>query len=258
MFCEVDARFTKVVWGLMKGLILAAGRGSRLNELTEIQPKCFLQIHGRPLIEWQLSSLRESGVSPIGIVTGYKSDYLNGFGDTRIHNDKWSRTNMVESLLCADTWLSSDTCIVSYSDILYQNSAVIDLQSCDDDVAIAYDPNWLKLWSKRFVDPLSDAESFSLNEHGYLTSIGSKCTSIDGIQGQFMGLIKITPVGWRSLKKVITSQAESVRSSLQVTGLLSELVKSELGKVACIPYFDTWMEIDSATDFEIAIKLDFS
>ena len=61
----------------MKGLILAAGRGSRLHELTELRPKCLLQINGRPLIEWQLSALRKSGVSPIGIVTGYKSDYLN-------------------------------------------------------------------------------------------------------------------------------------------------------------------------------------
>lgn len=238
----------------MKGLILAAGRGSRLHELTELRPKCFLQINGRPLIEWQLSALRKSGVSPIGIVTGYKSSYLKGFGDTRFYNDKWSITNMVESLMCADEWLSSDTCIVSYSDILYRHSAVLDLQSCDDDISITYDPNWLNLWSKRFVDPLSDAESFSLNEHGYLTDIGSKCTSTYGIQGQFMGLFKITPVGWMSLKQVITSQLESVRSSLQVTGLLSELVKSGLGRVACIPYCDTWMEIDSVTDYEIAIK----
>ena len=238
----------------MKGLILAAGRGSRLNELTEIRPKCFLQIQGRPLIDWQLSTLRKSGVSPIGIVTGYKSDYLNELGDVQFYNDQWSRTNMVESLICADEWLLSDTCIVSYSDILYRHSAVLDLQACDDDVAITYDPNWLNLWSKRFVDPLSDAESFSFNQHGYLTDIGKKCTSAQDIEGQFMGLLKITPVGWKSLKRVIASQPAAVRPSLQVTGLLCEFVKSGLGKVACIPYCDPWMEIDSVTDYEIAIE----
>ena len=43
----------------MKGIILAAGRGSRMKELTSEIPKCLLQINDKPLIEIQITYLRD-------------------------------------------------------------------------------------------------------------------------------------------------------------------------------------------------------
>ena len=42
----------------MRGIILAAGRGSRMKHLTSERPKCMVKLQGKPLIEWQLEALR--------------------------------------------------------------------------------------------------------------------------------------------------------------------------------------------------------
>ena len=65
-------------------------------------------------------------------------------------------------------------CIVSYADIYYTFEVIKDLVNCPDDIAISYDPNWLELWSKRFENPLDDAETFKINKGGYLIEIGQK------------------------------------------------------------------------------------
>ena len=60
----------------MKAIILAAGRGSRLKNLTDERPKCLVELHGKALLDWQLEALREAGIKKIGIVTGYKRELL--------------------------------------------------------------------------------------------------------------------------------------------------------------------------------------
>ena len=60
----------------MKAIILAAGRGSRMKNLTDEKPKCLAKLRGKPLLEWQLTSLREAGIEDIAIVTGYKRELL--------------------------------------------------------------------------------------------------------------------------------------------------------------------------------------
>ena len=62
----------------MKAIILAAGRGSRMKNLTSDKPKCLVKLHGKPLLEWQLESMYKSGISEIAVVTGYKNE-LNGY-----------------------------------------------------------------------------------------------------------------------------------------------------------------------------------
>ena len=50
---------------------------------------------------------------------------------------------MVESLCCAEEWLQTEPCIVSYSDIFYEVPAVKCLIDNQDLLALTYDPNWL-------------------------------------------------------------------------------------------------------------------
>ena len=56
----------------MKGIILAAGRGSRMASLSDEIPKCLLKVGGKPLIDRQIEALRKGGVEDISIVTGYR------------------------------------------------------------------------------------------------------------------------------------------------------------------------------------------
>ena len=55
----------------MKGIILAAGMGTRLRPLTLNTPKSLIEIKGETLIERQIRFLREKGVEEIVVVTGY-------------------------------------------------------------------------------------------------------------------------------------------------------------------------------------------
>jgi choline kinase len=54
-----------------RAIILAAGRGSRLGDLTKDRPKCLLEFGGRPLIDWQLSALAAHGVTDVVVIVGF-------------------------------------------------------------------------------------------------------------------------------------------------------------------------------------------
>ena len=58
----------------MKAIILAAGRGSRMKELGDQLPKCLIELRGKPLLEYQLQTLRQAGIDEIALVTGYRNE----------------------------------------------------------------------------------------------------------------------------------------------------------------------------------------
>jgi len=237
------------------GLILAAGRGSRMGEITATQPKGLISVNGKPLIDWQIDAMRSAGIGTVGIVTGYMSELLQSRGDEHFRNDKWEATSMVESLRCASAWLNSNGCIISYSDIIYDRTAVDLLLNSKADIAITYDPNWHQLWSARFKDPLSDAETFRVSTSGILLEIGGVPKSIDEIQGQYMGLLRITPRGWHVVEEVISQVALSRRPDLHMTSLLELIVELAGFPIYCYPYIGLWAELDSISDIAIANHL---
>ncbi len=60
----------------MKAMILAAGRGKRMGELTDNTPKPLLKVSGKTLIEWQITRLRDNGFCDIVINTGYLGEQI--------------------------------------------------------------------------------------------------------------------------------------------------------------------------------------
>ena len=232
----------------MKAIILAAGRGSRMKSLTKWNPKCLIKYKGKALLDWQIQAVRQAGIEEIGIVTGYMGELLEGYGLTRFHNERWAETNMVSSLSCANEWLENEACVVSYSDIFYQATAVEALMESKASLAITYDPNWLTLWSKRFEDPLMDAETFIIDSDNLVREIGSAPKTVDEVQGQFMGLLRISPIAWHEINKVLTKVPPSDRDAMQTTNLLSLLIKSNRQAVHGIKYAGSWGEVDSEDD----------
>ena len=53
-------------------LILAAGRGSRLKDITKDRPKCFIKVKNKEIINHQIDGIKKNGINKIGIVVGYK------------------------------------------------------------------------------------------------------------------------------------------------------------------------------------------
>ena len=52
----------------MRGIIIAAGMGKRMKELTNSKPKCLLQIGGKSLLEWTVEGMKYAGCNEIFVV----------------------------------------------------------------------------------------------------------------------------------------------------------------------------------------------
>ena len=238
--------------GEITGVILAAGRGSRLDEMTEARPKCLVELGARPLLDWQVSALHGGGVERVVVVAGYCREMIVTTGIDTLVNEDWDSTNMVASLMVALDHLGAPL-IVSYSDIVYDPELVQLLVQSKHELAISYDLDWRDLWALRFENPLSDAETFRVDEDGRLLEIGGKTEHIEDIQGQFMGLIRIGPkaAGWI---RDLLSEAPDLRERLDTTSLLMHLIRS--GRpVYGVPTRGGWCEIDDQTDLAVAEKL---
>lgn len=236
----------------MKAIILAAGRGSRLREKTATIPKCMVELWGKPLLMWQIKALHETGIWEIGIVTGYQSDKIRQAVPNAhfFHNENWEQTNMFASLQCAEEWLKTESCIVSYSDVLYTRTAIQILNQLSASVGIIYYTKFLELWKQRLENPLEDLESFRINEKGELLEIGNRVQSLEEIQGQYMGLLKFTPKGWCNTKRVLQQKPFKLLEQIDMTSIISYLIKQGLN-VQTAPCDDFWIEVDSVEDYQL-------
>lgn len=234
----------------MRAVILAAGRGSRMGSMTSDQPKCLSELLGRALLDWQLGALRRAGIDGVAAVRGYKGELLQRPGVAYFENPRWSETNMVMSLACADAWLQESGCIVSYSDIVYPSATVRALAQSQGDIAITYDVNWLALWARRFANPLDDAESFSVSPGGLLLDIGRRVASLGEINGQYMGLLRFSPAGWASVRRVLAGLPQPQQDRLDMTSLLRLLLAQGVA-VNAVPVGEPWFEVDNPADLSL-------
>lgn len=120
----------------MQAIILAAGMGRRLKELTENNTKCMVKVNGQTLIERLLHQLEKKGLSRIVIVVGYAGDKLISYindevsADMKtpivyINNDIYDKTNNIYSLALAKEYLKKEDSLLFESDLIMED-AVID------------------------------------------------------------------------------------------------------------------------------------
>ena len=233
---------------MTRAVILAAGRGSRMGPLGDDRPKCLVELDGKPLIERQFAALRRGGVDEIGVVRGYRAEMIDLPSLSYFANERWAETNMVMSLAAAASWLRAGPVIVSYADIFYRHELVRGLALASGQLVVSYDRAWRRLWTRRFADPLADAETFRIDATGRLLEIGGKTPRIEDIEGQYMGLLKFTPPAWSAVEALLSGLDSPVRDRLDVTGLLRRLLT---GKELLIDTFGTdgqWGEIDNPDD----------
>jgi choline kinase len=187
-------------------------------------------------------------------VRGYLGHLIDIEDVTYFENPRWAETNMVMSLVAAAPWLQSGPVVISYADIFYRSDIVRDLIAASGDLVVAFDRGWRSLWTRRFVDPLSDAETFRTDEIGNLVDIGKRTTQIDDIEGQYMGLLKFTPKAWSAVEAVIAAVDAKTRGAMDMTTLLRALLG--LGfPVSTVGTSGQWGEIDSVTDLELYEKM---
>lgn len=234
----------------MRAIILAAGRGSRMEQMTDTLPKCMLPLHGKPLLHHQIHALQAIGITEISVVCGYaKEKIMPPSAVTFFENENWQHSNMVRSLLSASSWLMTSPCIISYSDIFYDAAAVEVLRDSNADITLTYSTRFESLWSSRFTDPLADLETFRF--HGdVLTEIGQRPQSFAEVQGQYMGLLKFTPTGFEQMRSVLSELLDEEINRLDMTSLLARLLKAGI-TINTVAYTGEWGEVDQQSDLAL-------
>ena len=249
----------------MKSIILAAGEGNRLRPLTNEKPKCMVELFGKSLIEHQINAYTACDISDINVVTGFRSDSITISNVRYFKNEQYERTNMVESLFCAEEILNGDV-IISYGDIIFEKNVLKQLIQSDNDFSVIIDKNWQDYWSIRSKNPLVDLESLKLDSKDNIISIGQKVKKLEEIQGQYIGLMKFSGKGvnilkdfYHECKKISEKKPNPLNDSSPfeksfMTDLLQGLINSNY-QLHSVPIHGGWLELDTIEDFETYQKL---
>jgi len=108
---------------------MAAGVGSRISRHLQNQPKCCVDIEGKPLIRITLALLNRRGLTNVAIVTGYQEKYvhqaLEGYQYARYFNPFYRVANSISSAWFAREFLTGDEVIVMNGDV-FMEDAVLD------------------------------------------------------------------------------------------------------------------------------------
>ncbi|MFA5571442.1 MAG: aminotransferase class I/II-fold pyridoxal phosphate-dependent enzyme [Sphaerochaetaceae bacterium] len=113
----------------MQAIILAAGMGKRLKELTKENTKCMVKVNETTLIERSLRQLDALGLSNIILVIGYKGDNLVSFVNTLniktpitfVNNPIYDTTNNIYSLYLAKDYLLAEDTLLLESDLIIED-----------------------------------------------------------------------------------------------------------------------------------------
>ena len=131
----------------MQAIILAAGMGKRLKELTQNNTKCMVKVNGIPLINRMLGQLDSHNLSRIVIVTGYEGKKLKEHIDSLeintsivfIDNPIFDKTNNIYSLALAKEYLQKEDTLLFESDIIFEDSVLDSLINDERDTLALVD-----------------------------------------------------------------------------------------------------------------------
>ncbi|MGJ3259887.1 MAG: NTP transferase domain-containing protein [Rhodospirillales bacterium] len=244
-----------------KVLIIAAGQGSRMLPITEDKPKCMADFAGKTLLRRQLDAYADAGLSDVAVIRGYKKERIDYDGITYFENTDYLNNNILCSMFAAADYIEGEI-VVAYSDILFESSIVKRLLQSTADISILVDTDWRGYYVGRVDHPLEEAENVVVGEAGQVERIGKHLTDDDGINGEFIGMMKLTAKGARIFKdRFFAAKAEYWDKPFQnakkfqvayITDMVQELVDHGIA-VNCVTIERGWKEIDTVEDYRKAV-----
>jgi L-glutamine-phosphate cytidylyltransferase len=181
----------------MRGVVLAAGRGARLNGGAGHLPKCLVRLGGMTLVERQIALLRSCGVSDVAVVVGCEAERVVrscGRGVQFVENTRFAQTNSLYSLWLARPLLL-DGFVVMNCDVLLHPQLLEDLLTArhEDALLVAYQED---------DQPLGDEEMKVRTRRGRVVEI-SKAMIPDTADGENVGVVKFGADGARLLASIL-------------------------------------------------------
>jgi len=225
----------------MQAVILAAGFGSRLVNVSQGLPKCLLPIGGRPLIEHQLDALADAGIGKVMVVVGHKADEIRAVLGNRveyIENTIYDETNSLYSLWLARDWVKESFVLLN-CDLLF-HPEIMDRLLAKGRTGLVFDST-----SSKSIEQTKVAV-----HEGKVIDLG-KDLAPELARGESLGMLyfdanAVHPLMARA-NALIESGAEKSWVIEAVRSVCSEVDMQALN-VAGMP----WVEIDFPNDFERA------
>lgn len=232
----------------MQGVILAAGRGSRLNGTAGDAPKCLVQAGGLTLIERQIRALRHAGVEEIAVVVGCQADRVRrvcGSRVTYVENQRYALTNSMYSL-----WLARP--------LLYEGFVVL---NCDvvfhpvllDDLLSARHENALLVAYREADQPAFGEEEMKVKVREGRVVAMSKDLEPSDADGENLGIVKFGPDGATALIQIMDRLVAAGGLREWAPRAFSEFAQTRpLHAIGTRGY--PWIEIDFPEDYQRAVR----
>ncbi|MDA9297886.1 phosphocholine cytidylyltransferase family protein [Pseudomonadales bacterium] len=231
----------------MQAIIMAAGFGSRIENITNRLPKSFLEVNDEKLIERAIRLLREREINDITVVTGYKSELFADLLDDNIKlvfNPLYFCTNVLGSFACGMGNLKDDFIFI-HADTIFDETILDDLIASDiSDVILPVD---YKL--------CVEEEMKVTTVDGNVTVI-HKSIDLNIAEGEFIGIAKINSIILEELKlavKVELKEKNGHQSYFEAA--LQNLIDQGHNIKTIATNGRRWIEIDFPEDYDIAQKL---
>lgn len=245
----------------MRGIIIAAGQGSRMGRLTEAWPKCMLPIAGRPLLDWTIDHLRAVGCGEIVVITGYRQEAITRGDITRVENRDFLNNNILHSLMCARDKLEGPV-IATYSDIWVEPTVHRQLLETPGDIVVAADSDWQPYYEGRTEHPLSEAENLFVDDGGVRFAGKHLDPAAAGAYRclEFLGLWRMSAAGTYRFCRIFDTleQTQSATAPFEqakewrkayITDFIQHMVATGI-RVDVAEIERGWAELDTTQDYE--------
>jgi choline kinase len=172
----------------LTGVILAAGRGARLNGTAGDAPKCLVRVGGVTLLERQVRTLRRAGIDDIVVVVGCQADRVRqscGSGVRYVENARFADTNSLYSLWAARALLYRGFVVLNF-DVLFHPALLDELLAAHHDAALLID------YRAEGQPPFGDEEMKVKVRDGLVVDM-AKTLAPEDADGENLGIVKFGP-----------------------------------------------------------------
>ena len=229
----------------VRGIVLAASRGQALQAATAHQPKCMLDVRGKPLLHRLVASLSESGVSEVTVVRGYRKEAVNAHGIGVVDNDAYAETGEAASLACALSKLRGETVLV-YGDVLFRRYILDGLLRTRADITLVVDLNLRDVANGRDLVRADRRDDGSYHEDG-MALLTAVAAGRDEADGEWIGLMHLSARGAALVRDELEAmRADGTLAAADLPTLLQRLLPR--APIAVHAINGHWLDVDTPAD----------